>query len=227
MNIERFYGSNDMAKVGCHDCSGCSSCCQDMGQSIWLDPYDTYNLTRGLSKSFEELLAKEVEFHVEDGLILPNLRMLVNSPEMGEAAPRCSFLNEEGRCSIHAFRPGFCRLFPLGRNYEGNKLTYFVLEDACPVPNKSKVKIEKWLNIPRIRDYETFLIKWHSLTKGLRLFYEDNQESEAVIKAVNMQFLQIFYLTPYGEDSFYPQFEERIEKMNAFLSQLQILLPTD
>lgn len=227
MKIERFYGSNDMAKVGCHDCNGCSSCCQDMGQSIWLDPYDTYNLAKGLGQSFEELLAKEVELHVEDGLILPNIRMAASSPEIAEETPKCSFLNNEGRCSIHAFRPGFCRLFPLGRNYEGNKLSYFVLEDACPVPNKSKVKIEKWLNVPRIREYEDFLVKWHSLTKGLRLFYEDNQENEAVIKAVNMKFLQIFYLAPYKEDSFYPQFEERMGKMNAFLSELQIVLPVE
>ena len=28
------------------------------------------------------------------------------------------FLNEQGRCSIHDSRPGFCRLFPLGRFYE-------------------------------------------------------------------------------------------------------------
>lgn len=227
MNIDRVYGSNDMAKIGCHDCNGCSSCCQDMGQSIWLDPYDTYNLTKGLQKSFEELLAKEVELHVEDGLIMPNLRMAVGSTKNTDEIPKCSFLNEEGRCSIHSFRPGFCRLFPLGRNYEGNRLSYFVLEDACPAPNKSKVKIEKWLNIPGIRHYEDFLVKWHAITKGLRLFYEDNQENEAVVKAINMQFLQIFYLTPYGEDSFYPQFAERMARMNQFLSQLHVILPNE
>ena len=221
MNTQRFYGSNDMAKVGCHDCNGCSTCCQDMGQSIWLDPYDTYNLTKCLGKSLQQLLEKEVELHVEDGLILPNLRM-------GEAqgVPSCSFLNEEGRCEIHGFRPGFCRLFPLGRNYEEGKLSYFILEEACPVPNKSKVKIEKWLNVPRIREYEAFLVKWHSLTKGLRLFYEEHQENDAVIRAINMQFLQIFYLTPYEEEGFYPQFEERMEKMNELLKQLGVMLPT-
>ena len=227
MNMNRLYGSNDMAKIGCHDCQGCTSCCEDMGESIWLDPYDTYNLTQGLGKTFEELLTKEVELHVEGGLILPNLRMIArDDSRQVQNPPACSFLNGEGRCSIHAFRPGFCRLFPLGRNYEENKLSYFVLEDACPMPNKSKVKIEKWLNVPRIREYEAFLVKWHGLTKGLRFFYEDNQGNDAVIKAINMQFLQIFYLTPYVEDGFYPQFEERMEKMNYFLKQLNVLLPT-
>ena len=30
------YSSNDMAKLGCNECSGCSECCRGMGQSIVL-----------------------------------------------------------------------------------------------------------------------------------------------------------------------------------------------
>lgn len=214
----KLYGNNDMAKIDCHDCKGCSSCCRDMGASIWLDPYDVYNLTISLGKPFEALLQKEVEFHVEDGLILPNIKMA------GEGEPKCSFLNEEGRCSIHAIRPGFCRLFPLGRNYEDGKLSYFVLEDACPAPAKSKMKINKWLGVPRLKEYEAFLVEWHSLTKGLREFYQANADNDAVIKAVNMQFLQIFYLTPYVDTDFYNQFSERKEKMDVFLQTLGIVI---
>lgn len=206
----KLYSNNDMAKVNCHDCAGCSSCCRDMGESIWLDPYDVFQLTKHLGKSMEELLVKEVEFHVEEGLILPNIKMI------GEGEPVCGFLNEEGRCSIHAFRPGFCRLFPLGRNYEGNKLTYFVLKDACPAPNKSKVKINKWLNVPNLKSYEKFLVEWHGLTKMLRGYYAEHMEDEAIIKAINMKFLQIFYLTPYSEDDFYLEFETRMTQMKDF-----------
>ncbi len=210
MYTEKLYGNNDMVKVGCHDCIGCSDCCQDMGQSIWLDPYDVWQLTTHCQKTFEELMTKEVELHVEDGLILPNIRMV------GDGVPKCSFLSEEGRCTVHDVRPGFCRLFPLGRNYEDGKLTYFLLEGACPAPNKSKVKINKWLNVPRLKEYEQFLIQWHALTKSLRCFYGQNQENEALIKAINMQFLQIFYLTPYTSEDFYPQFRERMGKIQTF-----------
>ena len=212
----KLYGNNDMAKVSCHDCAGCSSCCQDMGESIWLDPYDIYQLTKNLNKTVEELLTKEVEFHVEDGLILPNLKMI------GEGVPQCAFLNEAGRCSIHSFRPGYCRLFPLGRNYEEDKLTYFVLKDACPAPNKSKVKINKWLGIPNIKAYEKFLVEWHGLTKKLRAYYGEHLEDEKVIKAINMKFLQIFYLTPYEEMDFYQEFDERTNEMTMFLLTLGV-----
>lgn len=212
----KMYGNNDMAKVSCHDCAGCSSCCQDMGESIWLDPYDVYQLTRNLGKALEELLTKEVELHVEDGLILPNLKMI------GSDVPQCAFLNEEGRCSIHAFRPGYCRLFPLGRNYEEDKLSYFVLKDACPVPNKSKVKISKWLGIPNLKSYEKFLVEWHGLTKMLRGIYAEHAQEEAAIKVINMKFLQTFYLTPYQTENFYQAFEERMKEMENFLASLGI-----
>ena len=40
------YGANDMVKVGCDDCRGCSACCRGMGDSIVLDPMDLYRLER-------------------------------------------------------------------------------------------------------------------------------------------------------------------------------------
>ena len=212
----KLYSANDMAKISCHDCAGCSSCCRDMGESIWLDPYDVFQLTRNLGKTMEELLVKEVELHVEEGLILPNIKMIGN----GEVA--CGFLNEEGRCSIHAFRPGFCRLFPLGRNYEENKLSYFVLKDACPAPSKSKVKINKWLGVPNLKAYEKFLVEWHELTKLLRSYYAEHAQEDAVIKAINMKFLQIFYLNPYEDTEFYEGFLKRMDEMKAFLNTLGI-----
>lgn len=214
----KLYGNNDMAKISCHDCAGCSSCCRDMGESIWLDPYDVFQLTRNLRKSMEDLLVKEVELHVEDGLILPNIKMV------GEGESHCSFLNEEGRCSIHTFRPGYCRLFPLGRNYEDGKLTYFMLKDACSAPNKSKVKISKWLGVPNLKSYEGFLVEWHGLTKLLRGYYAEHMQDEAVIKAVNMQFLQIFYLSPYEQEDFYLDFDNRMMQMKKFLASLGICL---
>ena len=212
----KLYGNNDMVKISCHDCAGCSSCCQDMGDSIWLDPYDIFQLTGNLGKTMEELLAKEVELHVEDGLILPNLKM-----QDGQVS-QCGFLNSEGRCSIHGFRPGYCRLFPLGRNYEEDKLSYFVLKDACPAPNKSKVKINKWLGIPNGKAYETFLIEWHALTKYLRNVYAEHASEDAVIKAINMKFLQTFYMTPYGKMDFYQEFEVRRNEMKTFLRELGV-----
>ena len=58
----KLYGLNDMVKVGCNDCEGCSKCCQGMGDSIKLDPLDIYNLTTNLSVSFQELLEDKARY---------------------------------------------------------------------------------------------------------------------------------------------------------------------
>ena len=57
----QLYGINDMVKADCGDCKGCFSCCQGMGASILLDPYDVYLLKKNLHKTLEELLEREVE----------------------------------------------------------------------------------------------------------------------------------------------------------------------
>jgi len=195
----KLYRSSDMVRVGCHDCEGCSDCCQGMGDTILLDPYDINRLTKGLSLSFQELLENVVELHVEDGLVLPNLKM--NELE------KCSFLNEKGRCDIHSLRPGICRLFPLGRQYHENSLEYFLLKDECTVTNRSKVKVEKWLDTPKLAEYEKYLVAWHNLTKKLREEIKSSLD-EAYQKQTSMLFLQLFYQKPYG-DNFYEEFYQR------------------
>ena len=58
------YGLNDMAKVGCDDCKGCSACCKGMGTSIVLDPLDSMRIGEALDLSFEELLVNHLELNV-------------------------------------------------------------------------------------------------------------------------------------------------------------------
>ena len=89
----RLYSSGDMVKVDCHDCEGCSACCQGMGDSILLDPMDLWRLQLGKKENFDTLLANYLELNVVDGMVLPNLKMA------GEEEA-CPFL-KDGRCSIH------------------------------------------------------------------------------------------------------------------------------
>ena len=132
----------------------------------------------------------------------------------------CLFLID-GRCSIHGYRPGICRLFPLGRNYEGEKMSYFLLTDACPAKNKSKMKVSKWLEMDGVKDYEHFLVKWHSLTKSLRQTMQNYNEEEA--KRKNMLFLQMFYFTPVQQENFYDGFYERLEQLDLSFAFPRVL----
>ena len=169
-----------------------------MGPSVILDPYDIYQLTTGLSKTFEELLAGPLELNVVDGIILPNLKMCGKN----EA---CAFLNSEGRCSIHAIRPGFCRLFPLGRYYENESFRYFLQIHECPKPNKSKIKIKKWLGIENLKQYEEFTIAWHYFLKEKQEIAM-NSDSADVVKELSMEILMKYYMHKYTKDvDFYTQ----------------------
>ncbi len=199
----KLYGLNDMAKLGCNDCDGCFSCCSGMGSSIVLDPYDVWRLAGGLKQPFSQLLAGHLELNVVDGIILPNLKLT------GEEE-KCTFLNEAGRCSIHPYRPGICRLFPLGRYYEEDGFHYILQVQECKKQNRSKVKIRKWMDTPDMERYDAYVTEWHAFLQKLRSVLSTQGAAPDTAKAISMYVLQQFYLLPYDSSrDFYSQYESR------------------
>lgn len=207
------YELNDMVKADCNDCKGCSACCRGMGESIQLDPLDIYNLTVGLNTSFEQLLGGAIELNVIDGVILPNLNM-------NNVKEACHFLNEEGRCSIHAFRPGICRLFPLGRYYEDHDFKYFLQVHECKNPNKTKVKVKKWIDTPNIQENKNYIIEWHYFIDDMQNRIAKTADDE-LIKKIDLFILQHFFMERYTEtEDFYVQFNVRMEKAKKVIDML-------
>ena len=203
----RFYRENDMVKADCGGCVGCSMCCRDMVDTIVLDPLDVWHLTNRLGLPFEEMLDKQLMLDVFDGLILPRLKE-------SRETEGCPFLDGDGRCSVHADRPGFCRIFPLGRYYENGDFTYILQVKECPRP-KTKIKVKKWIDIPDMDKNRKFINQWHGLQKEM----QDRlaQCEEVLQKNLTLQFLKIFYLTPYTKDDFYAQFESRYRTIRSIL----------
>lgn len=199
----KLYRNSDMAKLGCNDCAGCFACCKGMGNSVVLDPYDVWRLSKGLSIPFVSMIGKQVMLSVIDSLILPSLNM---DNETGV----CPFLNKEGRCSIHIFRPGICRLFPLGRYYHEDGFSYVLMTGECKKENRTKIKIEKWIGESDIKAYEKFILQWKNvLTDTRRKIQLETQpliqkqkieEAIEVQKKISMEFLQKYYFVEYGED---------------------------
>lgn len=204
----RLYTANDMVKADCFDCQGCSACCHGMGNSIVLDPMDIWRLQKGTGLGFVELMEKYIELNVVDGMILPNLKL-------AGKAEVCAFLNEEGRCSIHEFRPGICRLFPLGRYYEEHGFRYFLQIYECKKENRGKVKVKKWLGIPNLAAYEKYITDWHQFLldceDGIQTLDEEN------IRILNLYVLKMFYQTAYEAEDFYGEFYSRLEQVRNTL----------
>lgn len=199
----RIYGLNDMVRADCQDCQGCSDCCQAMGKSILLDPLDIFRLCKNTRFSFEQLLADKVELNVVDGIILPNLRMIGQKEQ-------CSFLNEEGRCSIHEFRPGICRLFPLGRCYDDHSFQYFLQVNECSKKNRTKVKVSKWIDTPDLKRNQQYILDWHNFLKAVEKLLQESKNEE-LHRTVNMYILNNFFVKPYDyEEDFYSEFSQRL-----------------
>lgn len=206
----RIYGLNDMVRADCQDCKGCSDCCRGMGQSILLDPLDIFHITQNEGITFEALLADKIELNVVDGIILPNLKMAGDKEQ-------CSYLNEEGRCSIHAYRPGVCRLFPLGRCYGEHSFQYFLQVNECSKKNRTKVKVSKWIDTPDLKKNQQYIIEWHYFLKDIEQYLIQNQNDE-LHKRINMYILNYFYITPYNKnEDFYTQFNHRVNELKRIL----------
>ena len=209
MQMKR-YLSSDMVKISCPSCNGCGACCRGMGDTILLDPYDVYTLCKALEKPFAELLESRIALTVTDGMILPHMKM-------NETTGACSFLDEEGRCSIHEHRPGLCRLYPLGRDYANGSFRYFVVGDECPPEEKAKVKISKWIGTPRMPSYEKFLVTWHYFVREMQGKFMLSKDEE-YSKQMNMFILQTFFIAPYDANKdFYEMFEKRLEQVRKVI----------
>ncbi len=199
----KLYSSNDMVRADCQGCNGCFACCCGMGSSVVLDPLDVDRLAKYLKLSSRQLLGGPVALGVVDGLVLPHLNMDGD----GE---RCPFLGADGRCRVYIARPGICRIFPLGRFYENGSFRYFLQTHECPNNTRTKVKVRKWVDMPDLSRYETYISHWHYFLLALQ---ERVRELEDIDKArqLSMELLTEFYLKEYDEGGdFYDQFSERL-----------------
>ena len=143
----------------------------------------------------------------------PVLRWTMLLHDLGK--PDTFFLDGEGRCGIHAYRPGICRLFPLGRFYENGDFRYFLQTGECREAGRTKVKVSKWIDTPDQGRNHAFICQWHSLLNALEEKVSGAEDLEEA-KRLNLLMLQTFYIEEYdtGRD-FYGQFEERLMSWRA------------
>ena len=215
----KLYGLNDMVKADCQDCVGCWDCCLGLGDTVVLEPLDVHRLCVNLVKSPEELFAGELSLGVMDGNILPYLTMTGKEE-------RCVFLDGQGRCRIHSFRPGICRLFPLGRYYDENTRThqYFLQVHECRKTNRSKIKVKKWIDVSNVKQYEAFVDDWHYFLRDVQEILYHTEDTEK-IRSLNLYVLRRFYQSPYDPaEDFYQQFYERLAEGKEILIEEQNML---
>ena len=208
----RLYSAGDMARTDCRGCQGCSACCRGMGDTVVLDPMDVWRLNTGTGMDFTALInGGYIELGIADGMILPHLKM------NGEDEA-CSFLDESGRCTVHIYRPGICRMFPMGRYYSENGIRYFLQIYECRMNDRSKIKVKKWIGIPNLKAYEAYIWDWHQFLlkceEGLGELDENNTAT------LTLYVLRTFYESFWREKEetgFYSEFYQRLESVKEKL----------
>lgn len=206
----KIYDIEDTVNADTGGCKGCHACCHDVGDLVVLTPFDIYEIVSHLNLSFDELLINKLEMRESNKISLPHLKM-------HGTAKRCSFLNEEGRCIIHACRPNICRLFPLGRVYEEQDFKYFLQVGSCTKENLKEVSVKEWIGIKNYQENKRFILEWHHLLKALAFrmkFVGNNSEREAI----NKYLLDTFYRMPCKEEeNFYSVFYKYLPEAKNWL----------
>jgi len=198
----RKYGINDMVKAGTGGCAGCSKCCETMADTIVLSPLDVYNLELATKLSFEKMLNNIIELTVHDGIILPNMKNHDGA---------CVML-ENGRCSVHSGRPDFCRLFPLGRLYEGDDFSYIMQVGQCDKASV-KVKVKKWIDTPDYDLHSYYIRKWHGIIRRTASIVAEPGSDPEKNRKMLTTLLTLFYQQPYlNINRFYIEFDMRADK---------------
>ncbi len=121
----------------------------------------------------------------------------------------CPYLGEDGRCTIHDFRPGICRLYPLGRSWENGDFRYILQVNECTHCTGSKVKVKKWLGIPNLSAYEDFCRDWHNFLEKVRHFLDTADPEGKMRRQICVYLLQQFYMCDWNVDDFYDTFRQR------------------
>ena len=206
----KLYDIEDIVKADTCGCDGCNDCCCDVGDLVVLTPFDVYEMVSFLDIEFDELLKDKIVLRENNKILLPYLKMQ-------DKNKNCSFLNQEGRCTIHSRRPNICRLFPLGRVYKNDDFKYFLQVGNCPKDDLKDVSVKDWVGIESYDENKRFILEWYKFIKALTFrlkFIRDEEE----IKAINEALLDNFYRIKINKDkNFYEVFFENLPKVKNTL----------
>ncbi len=100
----------------------CSACCHDTEMLLSVDDVARIQAARP---------GVDFHFQTDDGFLQLRTRTGPAAPG-GKGAP-CIFLDDAGRCSIHAIRPEGCRLYPAV--WDGERGAAVLDADYCPHPD--------------------------------------------------------------------------------------------
>lgn len=236
--------NNDIKIIGREEefdfkCEACGACCTNRagGGEIILSPYDIFNLAKGLNLSIEELLEKHCRFNVgsNSGIPLFTLHNKIKAPISSlkydfkrEPENICTFLkSKDGKriCSVHAFKPAVCSLYPLGRITESMKdIKYILQQDGCGNYKKKgteKHTVNEW--VPDIENSDKAFKIYNDFIKesmdiiNISNFMKSKQIQGQIKDLLILLYVSYMYAGYDTNKPFFEQFEVNAKKTKEAL----------
>lgn len=223
-------GDNDTFDFKCDQCGRC--CTGGTIETILFKPYDIYKLSKGLNKNPIDIVNSYGDLYIGEGSGFPIVRLDGKLTFDFQEGPLmvCPFREEldDGRkiCGVHNFKPGSCRLFPLGRVSAHNKETgkpegvhYFLQEVNCGEKGEIHT-IKDWIGDPK--NEEEILIEESNIISGicdyinlpeLRDLAIEYPQTRKSIEAIHSAIFGMYYVNYKLDEDFLTQFKYNGEKI--------------
>lgn len=117
-------------------CTRIGTCCH--GNQVLLNPYELFRIAREKNVT--------AEFFRDNFCDLGGIRIAFNGKSDSRGKKACSQYVEDFGCNVHLGRPLACRLFPIGRQVQNNKIEYVHEGETFPCLNGCS----EVLNLPRL-----------------------------------------------------------------------------
>ena len=194
----------DRFRFACHSGVPCFNlCCADL--TLALTPYDLLRLKAGLSLSSDQVLDSYTEILSEDSSPFPRLKLKMS----GREGRPCPFVSPAG-CTIYGFRPGACRIYPLGRGSArgGHEMFFVVREAHCRGFEEARAwTVGDWMVDQGLEDYNASNDLWMEIiTSRASLGPPDLAE-----RKLKMFFMACYNLDRFRAFVFESRFLERFE----------------
>lgn len=159
-------------KLKIHDklpltCTRLGTCCYD--KMVHLNPWELHHFAKEKNKSPREFRDLYCEFG--------GIRLLFNGKENSRGKKACSLYVENFGCSAHAGRPLVCRLFPLGRQIQSEKIDYIFegkdfpcLNECGEVINLPQLTVDEYLKGQETSKFENAQDAYLDLMQNLADF---------------------------------------------------------
>ena len=190
-------------------CKACGKCCR-RHDDIVLTPYDLYEIAAKLEISVEEVVYNNCVQGIGEISKLPFVMVRHG---------KCTFLAKDG-CILGNRKPVKCRIYPLGRGCDDDKLVYFNQPVNCGERNPMQT-VADWLERNGVtEENERYTVQWYGLLSKLTAFIYERRFSSNELDAFQRALVPILYLCYRTDQYFYAQFLDRYECLERIMKQI-------